>query len=316
MAQTTRRDFLKKTAMASSALALGPMALSAAQDAKPLDMVIARCPAGNGGDVKDNATVDKNAKAMIEKTMEALGGMGRFVKKGDAVWIKPNMAWDRTPEQAANTNPVLVAALVKMCFDAGAKSVKVGDMTCNEAVKSYPNSGIEAAAKAAGAEVVYLDENRFKEYDLAGVRLQKWPLYPDIVESDIVINVPIVKHHSIATMTLCMKNYMGVIGGNRGQWHQDMPTCLCDITKFMKPKLCIVDATRILTAHGPTGGDLADVKRLDTIAAGTDIVALDAFGAELLGHKPEDITSVAAGAKAGLGQIDYRKLALREIEVA
>jgi uncharacterized protein (DUF362 family) len=248
--------------------------------------------------------------------MEALGGMKQFVKKGDAVWVKPNMAWDRTPEFAANTNPDLVATLVKLCFDAGAKSVKVGDKTCNENRKSYPASGIEAAVKAAGGEIVYLDDSRFKEMAIGGQRLDKWAVYPDIAESDLVINVPIVKHHSIAKATICMKNYMGVVSGQRGQWHQDLHTCLCDITKFMKPRLCVVDAIRILTANGPTGGNLADVKRMDTVAAGTDIVALDAFGVELLGHKPEDIKSVAAGAQAGLGQIDYRKLALRELEVA
>jgi uncharacterized protein (DUF362 family) len=113
-----------------------------------------------------------------------------------------------------------------------------------------------------------------------------------------------------------MKNYMGVAGGNRGLWHAEMPTCLADITRFMKPKLCIVDATRILTANGPTGGNLADVKRINALAAGTDIVALDAWAVELLGHKPEDIESVLAGSKEGLGEIDYKKLAPKEIQLS
>ncbi|MDQ1255715.1 MAG: hypothetical protein QG656_309 [Candidatus Hydrogenedentes bacterium] len=312
MTEQTRRDFLKHTAAAGSAVVLAPLAM--AQEAAPVSMVICRYP--EGGPVEDNAGVDAMAKTMAEKAIEALGGMGRFVKKGDAVWIKPNMAWDRLPEQAANTNPVLMATLVKMCLDAGAKSVKVGDQTCNEAKKSYPRSGIEAAVIAAGGEIVYLDENRFKEYSLGGKKLDKWPLYPEIVESDIVINVPIVKHHSIAKATVCMKNYMGVIGGNRGAWHAEMGTCLADITRFMKPKLCVVDATRILTANGPTGGNLADVKRINALAAGTDIVALDAWAVELLGHKPEDIESVLAGSKEGLGEIDYKKLAPKEIQLS
>ncbi|HOZ48173.1 MAG TPA: DUF362 domain-containing protein [Candidatus Hydrogenedentes bacterium] len=293
---------------------LGPLLKAAAQDEKPLDMVVVRSE--KTGPVTDNEGVDANAKIMTEKAIEALGGMGRFVKKGDSVWIKPNMAWDRQPEQAANTNPVVVATLVKLCLDAGAKKVRVGDNPCNEAPKCYPHSGIEAAAKAAGAEVVYLDSNRFKDYDVGGKVLTQWPVYPDIVESDLVINAPIVKHHSIAKATMCMKNYMGVVSGNRGLWHPDLATCLCEITAFMKPRLCVLDATRIMTAHGPTGGNLEDVQRKDMIAAGTDIVAIDAWGAELLGHQPQDIASVAAGAEAGLGQMDYRKLAFRELSVA
>lgn len=316
MMRDSRRDFLKRTAMAGGAMALGPLGVSAAQE-KPLDMVIMRFNGGQGGPVDDDATVDARAKKMTETAIETLGGMNRFMKKGDSVWILPNIAWDRIPAQAANTNPALVATLVKLCLDAGAKNVKVGCNPCNDAVKAYPRSGIENAVKQAGGDTVYLDPERYKDYDINGKRLRKWPLYPEIVESDLVINVPIVKHHSMARVTVCMKNYMGVSGGNRGQWHQDMPACLCDITAFMKPSLAIVDATRILTNNGPTGGNLADVKRLDTIAAGTDIVALDAFAVGLLGHKPEEIATVAAGQAEGLGKMDYRsELGLKEIDLA
>jgi len=194
--------------------------------------------------------------------------------------------------------------------------VKVGDFTCNEAKKSYPASGIEAAAKALGAEVVYIDESRFKDVELKGERLDKWPLYPEIIESDLVINVPIAKNHAISKSTACMKNYMGIIGGNRGQWHQDLATCLCDITAYMKPPLCVLDGVRVLTANGPTGGNLNDVKRMNTVAAGTDIVALDALSADLLGYKIEDVPSIKAAETRGLGKSDYRTLALRELEVA
>lgn len=315
MAWQSRREFLKWTAATGSTMALAPLGIPAAEETKPLDMVIVRHKAGQGGPVEDNAAVDQMARVMVEKAIEAMGGMGRFVNKGDVVWIKPNIAWDRRPEQAANTNPVLVATLTKLCLGAGAKKVKVGDRPCNEAKKTYPRSGIEAAVREAGGEIVYLDMNRFKDYEVGGKRLRKWPLYPEIIESDLVINVPIVKHHNIPQATLCMKNYMGVAGGKRAQWHQDLATCLADITAFMKPRLSVLDATRIMTRNGPTGGSLADVKRMDTVAAGTDVVALDAFGAELLGHKPEDIKTVTAGQQAGLGQMDYRKLALREIDV-
>jgi uncharacterized protein (DUF362 family) len=322
MAGQTRREFLKKTAATSTAIAVAPLlSLTSAETAFAQDatsgapqMCIARwkkdAPAASPEEIKALAI------KLTEQAISTLGGMNRFVKKGDTVWIKPNMAWDRAPELAANTNPDLVATLVKLCLEAGAKTVKVGDRTCNENRKSYPASGIEAAAKAAGADVIYLDPARFKEIAVGGKRLDKWLLYPEIVEADLVINAPIVKHHAIAKVTACMKNYMGVVDGQRGQWHQDLPTCLCDITGFMKPRLCVLDAIRILTANGPTGGDPKDVKQLNTIAAGADIVALDAFASELLGHKPADIAYVAAAQAAGLGQIDYHKLALKEIEVA
>jgi uncharacterized protein (DUF362 family) len=312
MSHQTRRDFLKWTAAAGSAVALqgaGPVA--SAQE--PVKMVIARCATAPTAE----ADIAAMAVKMTTQAVEGLGGMSRFVQKGDVVWVKPNIGWDRTPELAANTNPDVVATLIKMALQAGAKKVRVGDFTCNEAQKSYVSSGIAAAAEKAGAEVVYIDNNRFREVNLGGKLLKDWPVYPDIVESDLIINVPIVKHHSISTVTACMKNYMG-IAENRQKWHQNLPGCLCDITRFLQPKarLCVLDAIRILTAHGPTGGDPNDVKRMDTLAAGTDIVALDALAAELLGHKPQDIATVAAAHAQGLGTMDYRSLQPKEIEVA
>lgn len=308
MAGQTRRKFLKRSAVAGGMAVLGPAGVSAAQ--ADTQLCIARWT-GNA-----DVPMSEEATKLTEKAIEGLGGMGRFVKKGDVVWIKPNMAWNRAPEFAANTHPDIVGTLVRLCMDAGAKKVKVGDRTCHKAKESYPKSGIEAAAKTAGAEVVYLDDSRFREMALDGERLEKWLVYPEIVESDLVINVPIAKHHAIAKATVCMKNYMGIVGGNRGQWHQALATCLCDITAFMKPTLSVLDATRVLLRNGPTGGNLNDVKRMDTVAAGTDVVALDAFGAELLGNDPSEIESVVAGEKRGLGQMDYRKLAMKELTVA
>lgn len=313
MKRESRREFLKSSVMLGGALALGPWGghAATAQETKPLDMCIARW---NGElapfPIKDLAT------KLTEQAVESLGGMKRFVRQGDVVWVKPNIAWNRTPEQAANTNPDVVGTLVRLCLEAGAKTVKVGDNTCNEASQTYPASGIEAAVREAGGRVVYVDSNRFRKAAIGGDAIREWEVYPEIVESDLVINVPIVKHHNITTATLCMKNYMGVIGGNRGQWHQNIAECLRDITAFMKPRLCVLDAIRVLTAHGPTGGNLADVTQLNILAAGTDIVALDALGAELLGHQPDQVRSVAVAHASGLGEIDYRKLTVREIMVS
>lgn len=314
MERPTRRSFLKQVAAVGGAMALEPLGVDALEEA--LRAVPQMSIAKFGGDPVPDAEIGSLAAKLTESAMAALGGMDRFVKRGDVVWIKPNMGWNRGPELGANTNPKVVAALVRLCYEAGADKVKVGDNTCHNAKQCYPRSGIAPAAKEAGAEIVYLDERRFKDVDVGGRRLTTWPVYPEVIESDLVINVPIAKHHGLSRVSLCMKNYMGVAGGRRNAWHQDLPTCLSDITAFMKPRLCVLDAVRVLTNHGPQGGNLADVRRHDIVAAGTDIVALDAFGAELLGHEPGDIETVRAGHEAGLGESDYKKLSLREVVVS
>ncbi|HIJ65062.1 MAG TPA: DUF362 domain-containing protein [Candidatus Hydrogenedentes bacterium] len=314
----TRRDFLRRAALAGGAMALSPFRAGSAQETKKsglIDMTIARW---TGEEASEPEQIKALAERLTEKAINALGGMNRFVSTGDVVWIKPNIGWNRRPEQAADTNPDVVATLIRLCYNAGAKKVKVGDNPCNPAKLAYANSGIEAAAKAMDAEVVVLDANRFREMSIGGERLKQWPVYPEIVESDLVINVPVVKHHNLlkAPFTACMKNYMGVAGGERGKWHADIPPCLCDITAFMKPRLCVLDAVRILTGNGPSGGSLADVKRMDTVAAGTDIVALDALAGELLGLDPKTLPTVREGHERGLGEMNYRKLALDELSVA
>lgn len=309
MYPTSRREFLQYSAAVGLAAMAGPRFLLAAEPPPAeRDMTIARWGA------KTDCTAAVATK-LTEQAIAELGGMKRFVKKGDVVWVKPNIGWNRKPELAANTNPDVVASLVKMCFDAGAKTVKVGDYPCNDRKQCYENSGIAPAVKALGADVVYLDKDRFREMKIGGNRLKNHPVYPEIVECDLVINVPICKHHGSTTVSLCMKNYMGVVE-DRGTFHQDLPTTIADITQFMKPRLCVLDATRILTAHGPTGGNLDDVKTLNTVAAGVDIIALDALGAELLGNKPADIGTVMAGQKYGLGKSDYHALKLKELTVS
>jgi len=252
---------------------------------------------------------------LTEKAIEGMGGLKRFVGKGDVVWVKPNIGWDRTPELAANTNPDVVVTVVRLCFDAGAKTVKVGDNPCDLPDKTYVSSGIPAAVKAVGAEVIMLDRSRFRDTAIGGERVKSIPIYPEILDCDLVINVPIAKHHGLANATLCMKNYMGVIE-SRNVFHQAIGECVVDLTRFMKPRITILDAVRVLTGHGPKGGNPADVQMKMTVAAGVDTVALDALGAELLGRKPTEIDSIVRGQRAGLGTMNYRSLALREIAVS
>ena len=318
MSNHSRRDFVLRSAAGMLALgadnffAEGLFAGEPRAAQKPADMTIASWTGAKDLDAK---AIKQVAVKLTEKAIEGMGGLKRFVGKGDVVWVKPNIGWDRPPELAANTNPEVVATIVRLCFDAGAKTVKVGDNPCNIPAKTYHNSGIAAAVRPLGAKVVFLDRKRFRKTAIRGEKLKSLLLYPEILDCDLVINVPIVKHHSIPGATLCMKNYMGVMD-KRSPFHQALPVCLADLTRFMKPRICILDAVRILTAHGPMGGNPADVKLKTTVAAGVDIVALDAFGAELLGRKPKDIGTIVKGQQAGLGKMDYRSLALREIAVS
>jgi len=295
-----RRAFLR-----DSAATLGGLAVL---DALPLHAAPAPRP--------DLAVVHgASPERIVRAAVDALGGIRRFIAKGDVVVVKPNIGWDRTPEQAACTNPEVVATLVRLCLEAGAKTVKVFDRTCNDARRCYVQSGIEAAARAAGAEVSHIDERRFREVKIPkGVAIQAWPIYIDVLEADKLINVPIAKHHSLGRLTLSLKNWMGVMGENRGRIHQRLDETLVDIATVVRPCLTVLDAVRILTAHGPVGGNLADVKRLDTVVAGTDQVAIDAYGATLFGLTGADLGYVREGARRGLGVMDLNRLVVKKLE--
>ena len=252
---------------------------------------------------------------IVKAALDALGGIKKFISRGDIVVIKPNIGWDRTPEQAGNTNPEVVTAVVKLCFEAGAKKVKVFDRPVNDPRRCYVQSGIAPAVSALGAEADYVDDRKFKDMAINGQALKSWPLYTDIFEADKVINIPIAKHHGLAKLTMSMKNWMGVMGGSRRQIHQKLDESLVDLSLKIKPTLTILDAVRILTANGPQGGSLADVKKLDTIIVGVDQVAIDSYGATLFGMKGSDLGYVTLGHKIGLGQMDLSKLHIKKLQV-
>jgi len=218
--------------------------------------------------------------ALVRKVIEDMGGMGRFVARGKTVVIKPNIAWDRLPEHAATTNPEVVAELVRLCRAAGAGSVIVTDVSCNEAEACFDRSGIAAAARAAGAEVVLPQTRFFKRVDLGGQVLREWLVLEPFLEADTLINVPIAKHHSLTGVTLGMKNWYGLIGGDRNRLHQRIHDSLVDLTEFAKPTLTVLDAYRVLMRNGPTGGNVDDVEAKGTVLASTDPVALDAYAAK------------------------------------
>lgn len=273
--------------------------------------VSAEASQGSGLAVVTGASPEKITRAAID----ALGGMTKYVTRGDTVVVKPNMAWDRTPEQAANTNPDVVAAVVELCFEAGAKKVKVFDRPVNDPRRCYVQSGIAAAARAKGADVHYMDERKFKKVKIPGRSLTSWPLYTEILEADRVINVPIAKHHGLAGLTMAMKNWMGVMGGLRRQIHQRLGQSLVDLSLVIKPVLTILDAVRILTANGPQGGNLSDVRLLNTVIVGTDQVAVDSFGATLFGKTGGELEYVKLAAAAGLGVMDLSRVVIRRISI-
>jgi uncharacterized protein (DUF362 family) len=244
--------------------------------------------------------------------IQALGGMKKFVNPGEVVVVKPNMAWDRPPEMAANANPAVVRQVVELCLQAGAKQVKVLDNTCHDARKAYASSGIKAAVEALKdprVQVPYVDDRRFVELRIEKANaLKKWLFYKDILEADRFINIPIAKTHSEARLTMCLKNMMGAIGGWRGRIHVGLHQNIADMNLLLRPDLHVLDATHILVRNGPSGGRLEDVQVKNLVFAGTDPVALDALGTGLFGMKPADIGYIVRAHQAGRGEMDLAKI--------
>ncbi len=266
----------------------------------------------------------RDVKKAVRAAIDAIGGMKRFVSKNAIVMVKPNIGWDRTPAQAANTNPDVVAAVIELCFEVGAKKVKVTDNTCNETRRCFRNSGIQEAAKGAGAEVYFLDERNLVKDKIGGDVLKLWPVYKDFKEIDTFINVPIAKHHGLTRLTVGMKNLMGAIGGSRNSIHQKIETALPDLGEYFKPALTVVDATKILTRNGPQGGSSKDVVKTDTIIAGTSIATVDALAAHhfskyaggAFGDRvPSDYPFLKVASERGLGTIDIAAVKVKEMEV-
>jgi len=235
-------------------------------------------------------------RALVQQALANLGGIRRFIGRQDVVVIKPNIAWDRTPEQAANTNPEVI----------------VTDVSCNEFRRCFQRSGIQAAARAEGAEVIYPDPDLYREVEIGGVALKTWPVFTPFLEADRVINMPIAKHHGLTGVTLSMKNWYGILGGERNRLHQQIHQSLADLASFMLPTVTLLDGYRILLRNGPTGGNLEDVAIKKTMVAGTDPVALDAYVAKAWWNlDPDHLPYLNMAAARGLGTVDYDKLAVK-----
>ena len=212
----SRRDFLRILAAGAAGAMLPVRRLGALA---PLQAAPATFGVAKGTDTA----------AIVRKAVELVGGMGSFVDEGDVVFIKPNISWDKKPEQAATTNPLVVETVVRMVNEAGAKKIIVADNACNDARRTYKRSGIKQVAEDAGADVPYMEQRRFVSTNLGGSVMNDWEVYREAMEADKIINVPIAKHHGLSDVTLSMKNLMGLIGGRRDLLHQNLPECVVDL---------------------------------------------------------------------------------------
>ncbi len=258
-------------------------------------------------------TTGKDPAANTRLAVTMLGGMGRFVKRGSRVVIKPNILTAREPQFGVTTNPEAVAEAVKMCWEAGAASVTVFDHSTAPPRQAYTVSGIQKAVQAANADMKVLSDRDFERIAIPKGRvLTSWPLLTDVFDADVLINMPCAKTHGLAGLTLSMKNLMGVMGGTRGLIHQEFMQKIVDTNTLIKPQLIILDAYRLLFRNGPTGGGMQDVKMGYTTVAGTNAVSVDAYGSTLFGMKPDDIEYVRLAAEQGLGVADLSKLRIEK----
>jgi uncharacterized protein (DUF362 family) len=295
-----RRDFIKQSFLFMAGISLsglfrGNVKSLGAQEGNSAEIKIAK---GKGGE------------NLVYKLFAGAGGISRFVKKGSRVVIKPNIAWNRTPEQAADTNPEVVSGLVKLCKEAGAAEVIVTDHPCNPWKATYVTSGIQTAVEKAGGKMK--PPSRYRKIKLSGTQvLKEAEVLEDVLDADVLINVPVVKVHGGAKVTISMKNLMGVVK-DRGFFHRtDLHRCIAEIAYYIRPHITVLDATRILTTRGPQGPGV--VKEPGMVITGSDFVALDAYGARMLGIEAEEVPHIRIASEMGLGTYNLKKVKIRYV---
>jgi uncharacterized protein (DUF362 family) len=247
-------------------------------------------------------------RTLTRNVFKAAGGMGRYVSNGDVVVIKPNISWARRPELAATTHPQVLEAIVELCQEAGAKKVRIADNTIHDARQCFALTGVGMVAKNTGADLIFPRSSLMRNMSLKGNRLDIWPVFKPLVEADVLINAPVAKHHSLSGLTLGMKNWIGAVGGSRWSLHQDINRSIVDLAHFFKPAVTLVDAIRIMTQNGPSGGSTSYVQAKNTLIISDDQVAADAKAALLFNRKPQDIGFIRLARQQGLGTYDFEKL--------
>ncbi|MFO7659039.1 MAG: DUF362 domain-containing protein [Bacteroidales bacterium] len=310
-----RREFILKSAgaglLTGAALSLG--------SANKLMAAELFNPGGASNNLPFDLVAIKGGSAadMFDKAIASLGGMTNFVKKNQTVVVKPNIGWDTPPENAANTNPQLVGRIVEHCFRAGAKTVYVFDNTVNEWTRCYKNSGIEDAAKKAGATVVTgKSESHYQAVNIPkGKVLKNAKVHELILQSDVFINVPTLKTHGGTKLSISMKNLMGIVWDRRF-WHENnLQQCIADFTTFKKPDLNIVDAFRVLKRNGPRGVSIADVVEMQYQIISPDIVAADAAASKVFGIEPDQLAHIPLATDLGSGISNLEKIRINRISM-
>ena len=312
----TRRDFIKAGFVLGASLPIANLGKLFAADLPVKTAGVSAAPARAKSILV--AVRDGERAAMLDKSMAALGGMETFVKKGQTVLVKPNIGWDSTPEHGADTHPETVKRVVELCFAAGAKSVGIFDNTCDQWQRCYTNSGIEKIAKDTGATLINgKDRTLYRKVAIpGGKKLREAEVHSLVLDSDVFINVPVLKKHMATLMTGCMKNLMGVVW-DRGFYHRtDLHQCIADLLTFKKPTLNILDAYAPMIRNGPRGGSADDLVVLRTLLVSTDVVAIDAAGAKLLDYQPSNIRHIAVAAKMNLGTMDLEQVDIRRFKLA
>jgi len=308
-----RRAFLKVSAGAGAAAGAGLVAgrFEKVLTSKP----VSAAPAEKYDMV---ALMGGSPDAMFDLGIQELGGMGVFVKKGQKVLLKPNMGWDVVPELAANTNPLLIKRIIEHCLKAGAREVYVLDHTMDNWESCYKHSGIEHAARSAGAKVVPANsESYYHELEIAGgLKLKNVKVHELLLESDVIINVPVLKDHDSVRMTACMKNAMGLVW-NRSFWHaNNLNQCIADFALIeKKPALNVVDCYNVMVKHGPQGVSKADLVNMKSQIISTDIVAADAAAARMLGRQIELVEYIPIAHKMGVGNMNLDALNIQRIKM-
>ena len=304
-----RRDFLVKGILWG--LAAGSMN-SFARISRAIE------PAPEGASDCDMVAI-KGAEpdVMFDKAIEAFGGIRRYVRPNQTVVVKPNIGWDVSPERGGNTNPKLVKQIIRHCIDAGAKDVYVFDHTCDQWARCYKNSGIEQAVKDAGGKIIPAHEERYyhKVEIKQGERLKNARVHEKILESDVFINVPILKSHSSAMLTVGMKNHMGIVW-DRGYWHRnDLHQCIADFATFKRPDLTVIDAYYVMKKNGPRGVSVADVEIMKSQIIATDPVAADTAAAKTFGLDPDEVGYIKIAQKLKVGTMDLSTLSIKKISL-
>lgn len=299
----TRRESIRRMlqisgglALAGTAAGMSPLSALAAQNKRFLVEGLGEAPG-------------YSINTLTRNVFSAAGGIETFIAKGDVVVIKPNLSWARKPEFAATTHPEVLETVIQLCQEAGAQKVRIVDNTIHDARRCFAITGAGRIAKTTGADLVFPRSSMMKHMKIMGDRIDgQWPVFVPLVEADKIINLPVAKTHSLCTVTLGMKNWIGGVDGNRWDLHQDIHTTIVDLARFFTPAVTLIDAIRIMIRNGPSGGSLSDVAEKNTLILSDDPVAADAAALRLFGAKPEDIGFIRLGQKAGLGTYDLSRL--------